>query len=402
MRLRSSCLALFFLLSAASAAAFAEGPPPAPPAASPPAASPAEAAAEPPAFEVVKLAEGVHAVLRKEPPGFMADSNVVFLISPNDVIVVDTNIGPASAKETLAALRRLTSQPVRYVVNTHWHADHVLGNEVFRDAFPGVELIAQTISHTAPADPVWATIHDIVELTRAAPPVIARMKSQMAEDRNLAGGPLSEEERASYESDIRLAERFLAEYALADPGARHVWPTMEVADQVAFLRGPGRIEVRHLGWGHTHLDLVVHLPEQGILIAGDLVTWPVPRLHGASYPAAHLETLQSLVALKPRVIVPGHGPVLRDLGYVRLVIRLLTSLTRQVRAAVERGETLAQARKSVDLESFRQLIAGDSPVNNALFETFVAGSGVAAAYREATESDESLVGRCLEGPCRPF
>lgn len=396
MRLRSSCLAVLFLLSAAATAAAAEAPPPA---ASPPSASPAEVppTQEPAAFEVVKLAEGVHAVLRKEPPGFMADSNVVFLVSPNDVIVVDTNIGPASAKETLAALRRLTSQPVRYVVNTHWHADHVLGSAVFRDAFPDAEVIAQSLSR----DAVMHAIHDVVELRRAAPPVIARMKSRMAEGENLAGGPLSEEERASYESDIRLAERFLAEHPQGVP--RYVGPTMEVADQVAFLRGPGRIEVRHLGRGHTELDLVVHLPEQGILIAGDLVTWPVPRLHGASYPKAHLETLQSLVALRPRVIVPGHGPVLRNLDYVRLVIRLLTSLTRQVRAAIERGETLEQARQSVDLEPFRQLIAGDSPVNNALFHTYVAGSGVAAAYREATEDAES-VGRprCLEGPCRPF
>ncbi len=366
MRLHASCLALFVLLAAAATAAAAQDPPPVPAAASA-------------AFEVVTVAEGVHAVLRKEPPGLMADANVVFLVNQEDVIVVDTNIGGASAKESIAVLRRLTTKPVRYVVNTGWQIDHVLGNQAYREAFPNVEIIAQTLENH---DTVLPALTQRAEAHYEVPKLIASMESRMAEGKNLAGGPLTEEEQASYESDIRLAERFLVE---KKPSSLVHWPTMAVEERVAFRRGLRTIEVRHLGRGNTAADLVVHLPEEDILIAGDLVTWPVPRLDSASSPAALLETLQSLVALRPRVIIPGHGPVMRDLNYVRLVIRLLTSLKRQVWAAVERGETLEQVRKSLDLEPFRELFAGGSPVRGAIFEAFVAGSGVAAAYREATE-----------------
>lgn len=90
-------------------------------------------------FEVVKVADGVYAAVRKEPPGLTVNS--VFIINDNDVVVVDTTLTPGSAKELLAALRKLTNKPVKYVINTHWHDDHIMGNQVFRDAFPGVEFI---------------------------------------------------------------------------------------------------------------------------------------------------------------------------------------------------------------------------------------------------------------------
>src|SRR5215210_2719213 len=93
-------------------------------------------------FEVVKVADGVYAAIRKEPPGLTVNANSVFIINDQDVVVVDTTLTPGTAKELLAALRRLTSKPVKYVVNTHWHDDHIMGNQVFRDAFPGVEFIA--------------------------------------------------------------------------------------------------------------------------------------------------------------------------------------------------------------------------------------------------------------------
>src|SRR5437868_6522498 len=103
-------------------------------------------------FSVQKLAEGVYAVIREKPPGFMVDANNVFIINDEDVIVVDSNGAPAITKEVLAALRKLTNKPVKYVINTHWHDDHIRGNQVYRDAFPGVEFIGhQTMREYLPA-----------------------------------------------------------------------------------------------------------------------------------------------------------------------------------------------------------------------------------------------------------
>jgi hypothetical protein len=74
---------------------------------------------------------------------------------------------------------------------------------------------------------------------------------------------------------------------------------------------------------------------------------------------------------------------MRDEAYVRLVARLLASIRDQTAAAVARGETLEQTRKSVDLEEFRRAIAGNSALRQFAFDNYVAGPGVAVAHREA-------------------
>ncbi|HYU99432.1 MAG TPA: MBL fold metallo-hydrolase, partial [Pyrinomonadaceae bacterium] len=76
-------------------------------------------------FEMVKVADGVYAAIRTEPPGLTVNGNSIFIINDDDVVVVDTTLTPGTAKEELAALRKLTSKPVKYVINTHWHDDHI-------------------------------------------------------------------------------------------------------------------------------------------------------------------------------------------------------------------------------------------------------------------------------------
>ena len=82
-------------------------------------------------FEITKVTDGVYAALRKEPPGLTANANSVFIINDDDVVVVDTTLTPGTAKELLAALRKLTNKPVSYFINTHWHDDHINGQPGF-------------------------------------------------------------------------------------------------------------------------------------------------------------------------------------------------------------------------------------------------------------------------------
>src|SRR6478672_8894632 len=95
-------------------------------------------------FKVERLADGVYAVIRQDAVGFMVDANNVFIINDNDVVVVDANGAPGITREVIAALKKTTTKPVRYVINTHWHDDHIRGNKGYRDAYPGVEFIGQS------------------------------------------------------------------------------------------------------------------------------------------------------------------------------------------------------------------------------------------------------------------
>ncbi|HEX8068658.1 MAG TPA: MBL fold metallo-hydrolase [Pyrinomonadaceae bacterium] len=329
-------------------------------------------------FEVVRVAEGVYAALRREPPGFAVESNSLFVVCKDDVLVVDAQSNAAATKAVLAALRQITDKPVRYVVNTHWHDDHVVGDQVYRDAFPGVEFIAHAaVRAYLPAQGLTAR----QKFHEAIPATVEQLRGILSSGQNARGGPLTDEQRASLASDIALAEGYMTVPRDFEP----VLPTVTLEDKLTLYHGGRTIEILYLGRGHTSGDVVVHLPQEHVVAAGDLVVWPVP-LVGAdqSHVGDWGATLARLLALKPAVIVPGHGPLMRDDAYVQLVARLMNSVKQQTEAAVARGETLEAARKSVNLDDLRKLFAADSPVRNTLFNAYVAGPAVASAYADAT------------------
>lgn len=329
-------------------------------------------------FEVQKIGDGVYAVIRKDLPGLMVDANNVFIINDDDVVVVDSNGAPSITKEVLAALRRLTTKPVKLVINTHYHDDHIRGNQVYRDAFPNVEFIGHTFAREYLPGQGAVNRKNFLE---GAPRFADDIRGLMAKNKSLGGGDLTEEERASYTSDLRLIDLVLSEGAQAQT----VLPTVTLEDRLTLHRGSRVIEIRKLGSGHTAADLVVHLPKEGILITGDLVVWPVPLVGN---PQSHIgewaATLEKMVALRPSIIVPGHGPVLSDDSYLKPIAEMFAYIKAQAEAAVARGETLEQARRSVNLDQFRKQFAGDSPVRKFSFNMYVAGPAVAAAFREAS------------------
>jgi glyoxylase-like metal-dependent hydrolase (beta-lactamase superfamily II) len=255
-----------------------------------------------------------------------------------------------------------------------------MGNQVYRDAFPGVEFIA----HTATLEylPTTGLSNRKGAMSEQGyPGFIAFLKDQVQSNKSVFGGPLDDEEKTTLASDIKIAERYMAE----NPGVEIVLPTITLDNRLTLHRGQRVIDIRFLGRGHTSGDIVVHLPKEGIVIAGDLVMFPVPYVgNPQSHPGDWSVTLQKLLELNATTIVPGHGPVLHDNAYVKLMSRLFASMKEQVEAAVGRGETLEQARKSVNLDEFQKLFVGDSRMRRSIFGNYVKGAGIAAAYTDAT------------------
>jgi glyoxylase-like metal-dependent hydrolase (beta-lactamase superfamily II) len=331
-------------------------------------------------FELVKVADGVYAATRKEPPGLTVNGNSVFIINENDVIVVDTTLTPGTAKEEIAALRKLTTKPIKYVINTHWHDDHIMGNQAYRDAYPGVEFIAH--ANTREYLPTTGlTNRKLAMSEQGYPGFIAALKERLAKKQSVFGGPMDEEEIATYASDIKIAERYMAE----NPGVQVILPTMTMENRLTLYRGDRTIDILYLGRGHTSGDIVVHLPREGIVVAGDLVIWPVPYVgNPQSHPGDWGATLDKLLVLKHTAIIPGHGPVLTNDTYVKLMARLFQSMKQQVDAAVARGETLEQARKVINLEEFQKAFIAESRMRRDVFVSYVMGAGLAAAFSDAT------------------
>lgn len=330
----------------------------------------------PPRIE--KVVDGVFVAIRPEPPGVFVDANSVFLVGPDDVIVVDTNATPSSARASLAALKKISARPVRAVINTHWHQDHINGNQVYREAFPKAEFIAHVNVGQNVSMP---GVSNRAGLMTAMPPLVEEMRMSLDQRKSMGGGALTDEERASHDADIERAQRFIAETGTLQA----VTPGRLVTDRLTLTQGTRAIEVLALGRGHSPADLVVHLPREHVVIAGDLLTAPVPIIPASSVPSEFVKTLQALLALAPAVIVPGHGEVVRQDQPVRDEIQLIESILHQVRTAVAGGATQAQVRVMVNIEELRRSYVGTSAFRGYLFDLFAKQPGLTAAYREVSK-----------------
>ena len=141
-----------------------------------------------------------------------------------------------------------------------------------------------------------------------APPVADEYERLLARGLGIDSTPASPLERASVASAIRIVRQYLEEH----PGFRSVSATDTVGRRMT-LGGQPRIDLLWFGNGNTRGDLVVHLPDRGVVATGDLVVAPVPLAFG-SHPASWSGVLDSVIAIQPRVVVTGHGQAMRDLG----------------------------------------------------------------------------------------
>jgi glyoxylase-like metal-dependent hydrolase (beta-lactamase superfamily II) len=340
--------------------------------------SPAAPALPDSGFAVRRLADGVYAAIRREPPGVINESNSLFVVGRDAVLVVDAQSSSARTREVVAALRRITTKPVRWLVNTHWHDDHVAGNAVWRDAYPGLEIVA----HATAAEDMATEGARLRKLSVGARDnTIGFLRQLVADGRSYLGGAMDEEERLSHLASARLLE----DYSDASADLRPLPATRTVADRLALDVGGTPVEVLYLGRGHTRGDLVVHLPREHVVAAGDLVMWPVEFVGSTSYPLDFGDTVDRLRALHATRIVPGHGPVLEGDAHAALVSRLLHSLASQARAAAARGDSLPQAMRAIDLGDVRAARAGESSVRRILFSYYVTQEGIKRALAQARE-----------------
>src|SRR5499425_3031065 len=92
-------------------------------------------------FDIKPMADGVYAAISK--PAYKVNCNAVIIFLGESVLVVDTHSKPSAARALIAQIKKLTDQPVRYVVNTHFHWDHYQGNEAYPSSWPaGIEIIS--------------------------------------------------------------------------------------------------------------------------------------------------------------------------------------------------------------------------------------------------------------------
>ena len=331
-----------------------------------------------PQFTRTEVAPGVFAFVFDNPLGDAggADATGVVIINPSDVVVVDAQWTPTTTRRVIAEIRKLTPNPVRYVVNTHWHGDHWLGNQAYKEAWPNVEFVAHANTLVDAQAQEIPGLESYRKTGRQE--MLANFEKRYAAGVRRDGKPFTSSDSAviwKQISSIRWIGSVLDEIT-------PVLPTVTITDSLVLRRGERTIVIRYLGRGNTRGDLSVWLPNERVLVTGDLLVNPAPYAFG-SYPGDWAKTLGSLRALPAAVIVPGHGAVQRDWIYFDLFVEALTSTLRQARDAVAKGLDLEATRKAVDLSALRgRFTKGDVAVGRA-FDSFFTAPIVERAWLEA-------------------
>jgi cyclase len=331
-----------------------------------------------PHFDVDRLAPNVYAFIADNTTHDWEDGNVTVVIGDDGVAVIDAPAGYLSRRH-LVEIRKLTQKPIRYVINTHFHRDHLLGDYVYKDASPGVLIVQQDYTATMAdrRDP-----EALVALKGAnGEQLLEHLKSTAETGIDVDGKPLAGYDLARAK---RSYEEFLPVYRDAQ-AARYVSADVTFDSTMTLKLGSTELQLLHLA-GHTLGDTVVWLPKERILVTGDLVIAPVP-YGGPDHYNQWIASLNRLISLDASTIVPGHGEVQFSSDYMTLERDLFQSLMDQAAAAVTGGKSVSDFQKTLDLATFEsRLVHGDPELQWGWDHYFLGktnGALAARAYRIA-------------------
>lgn len=259
-----------------------------------------------------KITDQVYTCLQEEPGIGFSNSG---LISRGGGVVIDTFWDLAHTRELLAQYARVTPNLARRVVNTHHNGDHCWGNQLLPEA--------EIIGHRSCAKSFGVENPGLLQMIKSA--------------------DLSEQPA-------------LAEFAKSlDPwdfsGIELTPPSTLLDDRMLLDLEGTRVELIHVGPAHTESDVIVNLPEQRVLFAGDVVFRLCTPVGWIGSFAQWTDALDRILALDPEVVVPGHGPLCGPEG-PREMKAYLQHVREESKHLFDRGMSALDAARRIDLGPF--------------------------------------------------
>jgi YVTN family beta-propeller protein len=233
-------------------------------------------------------------------------ANGALFVGSQAALIVDPGLSPLHARRFVAAARQVTDRPLRFIVLTHAHPDHSLGAVCLQE--PGARLVAHPLTRRAIAEDLGRARRELLQTGDAA-------------------------RRAS------LAD---CSFHLPEPLA---------AAKEVFDLGDHQVEVRHLGPAHTAGDVIVWSAAEKVLASGDLFLHDASPSLGEGSTRGWLAALQTLIALGPRHVIPGHFAPAQVAALGRFRAYLQAQWDRAA-AAIAKGATVEQVAAQASFPEF--------------------------------------------------
>ena len=327
----------------------------------------------------VAVAPYIHMLTAPATSGPAPLANEVVIEQSDGLVLVDAGKTRGAGKRIVALIRSISPKPVKAVIITHWHQDHVMGLGPIVEAWPNARIIAsvRTRDHILNDDSyrgVPCALADSAERDRSRAAALTGYARQFAA--SLHDPALSAEERSGWAETLGVLALRIAD----EKGTYLVPPGVTFDSRFAIDDPVAPVEARFIGPGHTDGDIIVWMPKQKVIAAGDMVVAPIP--YGSTDVLAWPETLGRLRDLGPDIVIPGHGPVERGTDYVERLIALLVRIRGEAqRLAAQPKLSDDQVQAKADLSAQKTLFAGVDKWRGYWFDQYVVPD-VAQAYRQ--------------------
>lgn len=256
-----------------------------------------------------------------------AIGNVIYLLTDKSVVVVDTTESQIAALETLQEFRKVCKLPITTIIYTHHHPDHIRGAKAFKGS--ALKVIAQKLFVSELAK--YTLLQEYNQKVNAVQFGTALPQSER-------GNPV----KLHLDSKLPLAV------------SGYLPPDTLFDEQHAFEEGGVRFELYHTQ-GETADHLMVWLPQQQVLLPGDLFYWSFPMLSSPMKPDRPVldwaNSLDRMRKLRPAHFVPSHGPPLKGREIIDITLSRYSQAIRFVH-----DETLERIKAGLPLEEIRQQV----------------------------------------------
>ena len=253
---------------------------------------------------------------------------VQMVITDEGLVIIDTTESKEAAREILREFRKITDKPIRYIIYTHGHIDHVCGSKVFMEK--GTEVIAT---------------EDAVKFLRKDFGWLGEFHNR---SRHNQFGDVAE----AYARKIRIRAPF--HLPTLSESKDFVWPTITFDREYAFVLGGKRFQLYHT-IGETPDHLMVWLPDEKALFCGDLYYLSFPNLSSPMLEPRPVrgwyESLERMIAMGPAYLIPGHTSAVIGTEKIR---ETLTFRARAIRYVCEQTFKCINEDRSVE-EAVRKI-----------------------------------------------
>lgn len=284
-------------------------------------------------FRLERLADGVYAAIHVD--GGWAQSNAGIIDLGDRTLIFDTFINPKAATDLRAAAEELTGRSIDAVINSHYHNDHIWGNQIYR---PDTDIISTTKTREL------ITTEGVEEYNSCqdhSQQRLEELEAQLQEEPNEAARRL-----LSYV--ITYCQAILATMPMLEVRL----PNLTFSERLVF-RGSKRLaELITFGGGHTGSDAVLYLPDERIVFMADLLFIGVHPYLADGDPDETLRIIGQVMQLDPKNLVPGHGPV-GTIDHLKLMVQYIDALNALVQKMLEDGATEEEITKSAMPETYK-------------------------------------------------